>query len=345
MESLKLNFRRLKLLDNEVILDIQPIIYEDNLYYAITRNGKIVEINTEEESFNTVFLFDNGEIDFNLSVSILISSDRNIVAVFNTYGRNGEVIDIQKNKIIMKFSRDDYHHEQTIFPFSFANYKNQILAIHGTQWNRLDITNLMTEELLTSRADPKTTDPHYLNYFHGQLLLSPDKEWVVDNGWEWHPTGSVTTWNINQWINNKWESEDGESKKELWWGKEDWNDPICWISDTLVGVTGRIDISFLGEDDITDPTKGSVFRLFDITDGSIIKEFEISYGKLFFDTFLFCSSQDKGFQIYDLINGNVLFEDNTFKPLTYHNTTNEFIEVIDNELIICKIINGDFNFS
>ncbi|MCD9025441.1 hypothetical protein [Cohnella silvisoli] len=343
---LKFNHRRCTLLENEVILDIQPIITEDNSYFAITRSGKILEINTKDESCNTVFSIDNGELDFDKYVSILISSDRNIVAAFNTFGRNGLVIDLNMNRIMMRFSRDEYHYEQTIFPVAFVKHNNQVLIIHGTLWNRLDITNPLTGEVLTARENPETTEEHYLDYFHGQLLISPDHEWVVDNGWEWHPLGSVTTWNLKQWIiNNKWESEDGVSKKDLWWGKEDWNDPICWISNTQVGLSGKLDISLFDEEDILNHQKGTVYRIYNVTDGSIVNEFEIYYGKLFFDTYLFCSSQDKGFQIYDHSNGKVLFEDNTINPVIYHNKSKEFIEVKDNEIMICQLLEGECNFS
>ncbi|RKP44066.1 hypothetical protein D7Z26_27020 [Cohnella endophytica] len=336
---LKLSHRRFKLPDNEVILDIQPIISEDYSYYAITGNGNIIEINTNNESSNIVFSIDIEELDFDKNVSIIISSDRNIIAAFNTFGRSGLVIDLQMNRIMMRFGRDDYHYEQTIFPISFVNHDGQVFIMHGTLWNRLDIINPKTGELLTARVDPETSEVHYLDYFHGQLSVSPDQEWVVDNGWEWHPTGSVTTWNIKQWItSNEWESEDGASRKVIWWGKEDWNDPICWISNTQVGISGKYDISLFDEEDIKNHHKDSVFRIFDVNDGSIIKEFEINYGKLFFDIYLFCSSQDRGFLIYDLSNGNILFEDNTIRPMNYHSKSNEFIEIIDNEIIISKLI-------
>ncbi|WP_379134047.1 hypothetical protein [Paenibacillus sp. sgz500958] len=255
----------------------------------------------------------------------------------------------------MRFSRDDYHFNQTIFPVSFyTSDDNQILLIHGTKWNRLDISNPITGELLTTRVDPEfhmignqpNCDEHYLDYFHGQLLVSPNNEWVVDNGWEWHPRGSVTAWNIKQWItNNCWESENGETKKQLWRDKEDWNDPICWLSSTTVGVMGKIDSSLYDDEDLINIPKELLFRIFDVYDGSLLQEFEICNGILFFDKFLYCTSQNIGFRVYEISNGEVLFEEVNFHPKVYHSRSKEFLEITDNEITICKLIEEERNFT
>lgn len=349
----KLERRSISLLE-EKLLDIQPLITEEYIYLAITSSGKIIEINTKQDSINTLFSFNSEELDFDKDISILISPNKDIISVFNTYGRYGLVVDLQLKKIMMRFNRDDYYYSQTIFPVSFFKYDKQILLIHGTMWNRLDISNPLTGELLTNRVDPEfrminnepISDEHYLDYFHGHLLVSPNNEWVVDNGWEWHPTGSITSWNIKRWIvNNSWESEDGESKKTLWWGKNDWNDPMCWLSNTEVGISGRFDINLYDEEDLEDIPKGLLFRIFNVSDGSMLKEFNVENGKLFFDTYLFCSSQDSGLQVYDISNGKVIFEEMTIKPWVYHSKSKEFLEFTNNEITICKLIEEECNFS
>ncbi|TCZ79360.1 hypothetical protein E0485_05730 [Paenibacillus albiflavus] len=349
----KIKRRTISLLEEE-LLDIQPQITEESSYLAITKSRKIIEINTKQGFINTEFSIDSEDLDFELDVSILISPNRNIIAVFNTCGRLGLVIDLLLKKIIMRFGRDDYYYEQTIFPVSFFRHDNQILLIHGTKWNRLDITNPLTGEVLTSRVDPEfkmiNKEPvfseHYLDYFHGHLLVSPNNEWVVDNGWEWHPVGFVTTWNIKKWItDNRWESEDGESKKTLWWGKEDWNDPMCWLSNTTVGISGKFDIGLYDEEDSLNLPKGFLFRIFDVCDGSMLGEFEICNGKLYFDTYLFCSSQDNGLQVYDISNGKVIFEEKTIKPWVYNRASKEFLEITNSGIIICKLIEEECNLS
>lgn len=177
------------------------------------------------------------------------------------------------------------------------------------------------------------------SYFHGQLLVSPNNEWIVDNGWEWQPIGSVTTWNIKEWMDNCWESEDGESKKTLWWGKSDWIDPICWLSDTKIGVTGRIEFNDREEETLLE---GWIFRILDVISGRLLKEFNISYGNLFFDKYLFCASKEKGFLVYDVNNGEILFEEASVRPWVYHKKSQEFLDCGLNELIAIKLIEEAF---
>lgn len=343
------------MLVSEELLDISPVESQEGTYIAITIHGEVIGVDTEQESIKSLYTIKGNEIDFDKQVSIILTSDSNIIAVYNTYGRFGLVIDLQFKKIVMRFNRDDYHYEQSIFPVTFYAYDNdQVLLIHGTAWNRLDISNPFTGELLTSREDPKflmkdntpTHDEHYLDYFHGQLFVSPNNEWIVDNGWEWHPHGSVAAWNMEQWIStNCWESEDGESKNVLWWGKEGWNDPICWLSDTTVGIVGEFDPGLYDDEELIHMQKGLLFRIFDVRDGSLLNEFKICKGNLFFDNYLYCSGEDKIFRIYDIADGKVLFEDNTMHPKVYHRKSKEFLEIRGRELDIIKLFEEERNIS
>lgn len=331
---------------DEKILDIQPIINKSNTYLVITGLGSIFELNTLLESIEHIYSMKNTEINFQEKVSLVISPNNRLISVFNSRGRNGTIIDLSMKKELMRFSRDDYHYDQTDFPIAFIEFNKRTLLVHGTKWNRLDISDPLTGELLTSRVDPELkivnnepiSSEHYLDYFHGQLSVSPNNNWLIDNGWEWHPLGSVTSWNINEWIiNNVWESEDGKSKKSLWWGKYDWNEPVCWISETEIGIVGRFDYDLVDEDDIHNYTSDLLFRIIDVRDGRELKRFNIDDGNLFFDEYLYCSSQDRGFKIYDIITGNEIYNENSINTKVYHSMSKEFLSIENNEIIICKL--------
>jgi hypothetical protein len=46
--------------------------------------------------------------------------------------------------------------------------------------------------------------------------LSPDQEWIADNGWVWGAAGIVTSWSPRWWLEeNVWESEDGPSRRRF----------------------------------------------------------------------------------------------------------------------------------
>ncbi|MDQ8739317.1 hypothetical protein [Paenibacillus sp. LHD-38] len=335
--------------NEEHIIDVQPIINESNKFLILTTTRKIIELDTNENVFKELFVFDNEEIVFEEKVSLLVSPNAELITVYNTFGRQGIVIDISSMKTIMRFNRDDYHYEQTIFPVAFVNYNAQLLLIHGTKWNRLDITNPIDNQALTDRDDPKfqltqsksIRSEHYLDYFHGQLVVSPDNKWIVDNGWVWHPMGCVTGWSIHEWIENRWESEDGMSKKDLWCEKEDWNDPLCWISDNEIGLVGRNNYDFIDGDE----PHGWIFRVMNVETGNIVKEFPISSGNIFIDTYLFSCLKETGIKIYDLNSGILLFEDEKINPDNYHHKSKEFIGFDNEQIMVYKLIEEECNCS
>ena len=94
---------------------------------------------------------------------------------------------MRERRVAFKLSDDDYHYEQSMFPAALSCMKGETLLIHGTGWNRLDITDPRNGTLLTDRVihanglvDGRyVRAEHDLDYFHGQLLVSPDGD-----GWQ-----------------------------------------------------------------------------------------------------------------------------------------------------------------
>jgi hypothetical protein len=158
-------------------------------------------------------------------------------------------------------------------PFSIAFAENELrtLIIHRTEWNRLDISDAATGDLLTSR-DPTSfgrgeqRPDHYLDYFHGALSVSPDGRWIADDGWVWHPMGLLRAWDLRRWMaGNPWESEDGPSLRALGL-RLDWDLPMCWISENLIAVSG------IGDEEAV-PRPG--VRVFDVTTGADVSAFPL----------------------------------------------------------------------
>lgn len=87
----------------------------------------------------------------------------------------------------MRLDRGDYHEEHCNFPLAFFENRGRLLMVHGTDWNRLDVSDpvtgtLLTERSLTSYQDGQQQPDHYLDYFHCGLAVSPNREFVADNG-------------------------------------------------------------------------------------------------------------------------------------------------------------------
>ncbi len=173
-----------------------------------------------------------------------VSRNGELAAVANTYGHKGAVLDLATGKAKMPLVRDKYHEDVSCFPLAFVDLGKRLLVIHGTAWNRLDISDARTGTLLTERGPTtykrgEARPEHYLDYFHCSLSVSPGQQFVAGNGWVWQPSGRVDTWSIPRWVNeNAWESEDGLSKRRLCWREYYWDGPLCWLDDQRLTVWG-----------------------------------------------------------------------------------------------------------
>ncbi len=134
------------------------------------------------------------------------------LSVFEQYGTNGCIYNLETGKTKL-FSRENYHAEVSSFSNAIFVYKEQFCLIHQTQWNRLDITNLETGELLTDREinykrlynskennGKSAEEKNYKDYFHGKIFFSPDYKYFVDTGWVWHPAGVPLLYCIEKFI-------------------------------------------------------------------------------------------------------------------------------------------------
>ena len=84
--------------------------------------------------------------------------------------------------------------------------------IHQTQWNRLDITDLTTGQILTERViriekigvDENNftlfDKENYEDFFHGLIHVSPNSKKFLSNGWCWHPFGLIECYGVEQFL-------------------------------------------------------------------------------------------------------------------------------------------------
>ena len=201
-------------------------VFEGDFYSAISSVGMPVETS-------------GGRNHHNLTPRLHLSPSNRFAALVNDYGQFGAVFDLQEKRQTMSLNRGDYHPETQPFPLTFFSYKERDLVVYASDWNRLEISDPLTGELLTRRAAIKHEDrnPHYLDYFHGTLRVSPDCKWIVDDGWVWQPFGIVALWSLERWLDNPYESEDGNSKRTFAF-RDEWDKPFCWINSASFAVEG-----------------------------------------------------------------------------------------------------------
>jgi hypothetical protein len=115
-------------------------------------------------------------------------------AVVNDYGHHGQVVDLRSGAVTLSLYGGSHHPETVPFSLAFTRHQGRTVGVHRTDWNRLDVSDAATGELLTSRGPTsyQSGEPrpeHYLDYFHGALHLSPGGQWIADDGWVWQPFG------------------------------------------------------------------------------------------------------------------------------------------------------------
>jgi hypothetical protein len=227
-------------------------------------------------------------------------------AVVQDRGRTGAVLDVDAGRVTMRLDGGDYHPHTVPFSLTFADHDGRTVVVHRTDWNRLDVSDAATGELLTARPTPEYPEDgpapaHYLDYFHGRLHLSPDGRWLLDDGWVWHPLGVPAVWSLADWLGgNPYESEDGPS---LAWApmQDSWDVGMTWIDD------GRFAVAW---------ADGGV-RVFDTT-GTELIAIPGAGGRLFSDGRVLLAADDDGLTAWDPENGERLWAEPGFAPTHQH---------------------------
>lgn len=266
-------------------------------------------------------------------------------AVCADYGRYGTVLDLRSGKETLRLDGGDYHPETVPLSFAFAEVDGRILAVHRSDWCRLDLSDPATGELLSKRefaASGKEEEeaPHALDYFHGALYVSPDGRHVLDDGWVWHPVGIPTVWDLERWrMDNPWESEDGPSRLSLCVRSYCWDRSMTWIDDRRIALEG------IGDDDLR-MLPGA--RIFDITQppppeeeqgmpGSKGAKELLSFpgptGGFFGGRGILYSADEKGLSVWDPSTGDRLGHLPGFSPTHQHVGTNALAGIVDGVLV------------
>lgn len=247
---------------------IAPIGRGDRSTWLVaTSDARLVEYDGDRGTLVQRGLIDDPGIALDQPIVIHVSPDQRLAMVANRNGLRSMIFDLETGACLQRLARDGYHEEQCIYPFAFVERGGRTLAIHSPEWNRLDAIDARTGELLTARAPTSYTrdeeqPPHYLDYFHCGLHVSPSGRHLADNGWIWHPVGSVTAWSLDAWLGehgNVWESEDGPTRHTLVSHDGYWDRPLVWIDDTHVLAHG-----------LGDPfdTAADGAAIYDVTDGT-----------------------------------------------------------------------------
>jgi hypothetical protein len=235
----------------EVVRSAAPCDELPHTWIGLCASGALIRVHTISQAIEVV-----GSIEIPLEPDrepwnghvrqprIVASSDGEYVAVVNDFGSKGLVVRIADATVTMDLDGGSYCEETVPFSVCFAFFRGRPVLVHRTDWNRLDISDPVTGTLLTDRgptsyASGEQEPPHYLDYFHGRLTLSPNGSQILDDGWVWHPVGIPVVWSLQDWLSGAiWESEDGDSYRQLRGLDYHWNRGMCWVDERRVAVVG-----------------------------------------------------------------------------------------------------------
>ena len=295
-------------------------------FVALTRAGGFVRLDADRGVVEPLcHLSPDARVDLDKPVDLHVSPEGDLAAVANSHGQFGAVVHLTTGRLTMRLARDTYHIAHSRFPLAFFRRGDRTLLVHATAWNRLDISDADNGRRLTAREfvvrPPLRLPDHYLDYFHAGLAVSPDRRWIADNGWVWHPVGVVTSWSLADWIGgNVWESEDGPSKHALCHRSYFWDGPLCWVGDRTLAVWG-----YGTDDDWLLPA----VRLFDVASGEETGWFPgPEKGEMLAAAdagTLLSFSGEQGTSVWDVATGDRLLHALDFRPHAYHPGAKRFV--------------------
>lgn len=322
--------------DGEII--IGQVLDKDTLEFLIVKDDHSVSVfNPESQVLSLVHTLPDS---FYLK-DIEVYSYKDYCAIVDNHGLEGIVINIQNLKFKKDLKRGSYQVEHCSFPIAFYEENNKTYLIHGTDWNRLDITCLETEENLTEREIDFKTKTNYKDYFHSLLSISPDQKKFLSNGWVWTPVDVITKYELSSFL------KDYELCSELLDFPETsgylWDRPLVWIDSNIVAIAynkqeehkGR---SFPSELIFVDVNKNDIEKRIDF-DGFGLDGMGETNGKLFHNTSdkcLMAFSEENGLTIADY-EGLILLTEENFKLDGYSQKHNLFFEFKEEKLLLTEI--------
>lgn len=304
-------------------VDLQPLLDGERArWIGVAADATLHEVDLDAGT--TRVLVDPG-VGFEHPM-LCLSRSGTLAAVVERYGLRGVVLDLAARRTVMQLARDGYHEEHCVFPIAFLERGGRTLLVHGPGSNRLDIVDPHTGEPLTPRPEIEHGDAHALDYFHCGLTISRDGAWIADNGWVWHPVGIVTAWNVDAWLANPYESEDGPTKRQLTLREYFWDGPLCWLDGSELAIYGY------GSADPLTPAA----RIFDAASGDEVRWFAGPQGDFAFDRELFSIDEAQGLAVWNVARGTRLFTEPTMQHARYHPGAKTFVSIADGTISVLR---------
>lgn len=241
------------LLSNESVLAVQGAQRAGSLDLVfVTSHGRIL-LDEEGKGVRELRRVKADELDLEGTLDLYVYGD--FVALAESNGVRALVLRSDDPAYEMPLRRGEYHVKHCVFPLGFFERGGEPHLVHATDWNRLDVTHLISRDCLTERVVRTKPEPeiNYMDYFHSGLCVSPSGATMIGNGWHWQPFDARYAWNIDTFL-ERYEPSHVALESPPTDGYI-WNRPLCFIDETTIAwVYNRSE-----DDEIPRPTTGAKF--------------------------------------------------------------------------------------
>lgn len=346
LTALKNNFYDFSFIERSIIIDelidvnvltsiASPL--SDEWIYVYTNQADIRKINIVSGVCEIIVTFQPQRFPANATFHLYISADEKYLAITCLFQGNyenksiceGSIIYLQSGLEVLNLNAGDYHMQENPFPVCFVKHQGKNAVVHATDWNRLDITDLETGEIITDRdfeKMPEQNDDAVFSEWAGILKPSPNQERIATIGWVWHPFGCAYSFNLKRWLaGEKWEADSSIHRRSYVGWDGFWDASFLWIDDNRLCVWGVPDDNKynLSENNIA---------IFDAeTEDELFRFSGPTKDVLFYDGFLFSgiendAKKNVGLSIWNIENGDLLHQEFGLNMDLYLPLSKEFVK-------------------
>lgn len=147
-----------------------------------------------------------------------------LVALVQDRGAMGVLVNYETTKILAFLYRQHYHTDQTPFPLAFVLHEGVDYMLHAGDWNYLNISRITADAIETIFIENTDED-----YFLGELLVSPDQQWILSKGWRWSPVVEFRAWRLADWLNGNSKGFAEADVRQFAVVSYYWNRPCDWL--------------------------------------------------------------------------------------------------------------------
>lgn len=329
------------------VLDARPLGSGYGTWIALLRDGTLARFDARAPSFHGR----TGPIDWGFEIDaeckLTLSRSGAFAAVTQRRKPLGAVVRRSDGSVTYRANRGSYYSDVNEYPIAFFEHKGRELLVCASDWNRLEIIDPatganLTERVIGTRPDNGPDPEHYLDYFHGSLVVSPSSRWVLDTGWHWHPVGSDTVWSLDAWMRNAFESEDGPTRRAVRWAYYLFDAPAAWFDDDSLWLWGfgNDDAQMLHAALLYSASKGELVHWFagpecDASESAAQRD---QRDRWLCDRWLFAVSERSGLSVWDTATGERIAADSNARPWRYDPSAHEFITLGDRSIELTRFV-------